>query len=86
MKTFKDLDFLPHPNAPYFETQAVCNFENGYGVSVVNGRGAYCDTNTFEVAVLYDNHLTYNTELTDDVMGYQSPEDITKSMEYLQNL
>jgi len=85
MKTFKDLEFKEHPMPTHFEKQAVINFENGYGVSVINGRSAYCGSDTFEVGVLFENELTYNSGITDDVLTYQTPDDITEVMIQLQN-
>lgn len=86
MKTFKDLIFNQHPNSPYLGEQARIDFENGYGISVVNGRGAYCDNETWEVAVMFHGEICYNTDITDDVLTYQSEEQITKVMEQLQNI
>ena len=86
MKTFKDLEFETHSVPTLFDKQALLHFDNGYGVSVINGNSAYCDRSTYEVGIMYNKELTYNTELTDDVMTYQTEEDITKTMIYLQNL
>ncbi len=86
MKTFKDLEFKKHPVPSHFNTQAVMNFDNDYGISVINGKGAYCGLNTFEVAVLYKDALTYNTDITDDVIGYQNESDIDVIMERIQKL
>jgi hypothetical protein len=87
MKTFKDIEFKKHSNIHAgFDKQGRIDFENGYGVSVVCGRSAYCGSGTFEVGIMKDGDLTYETDITDDVLGYQSPEDITKIMEKLQSL
>lgn len=87
MKTFNDLEFKDHPMAmPYFNKQARMDFDNGYGLSVINGRHAYCDETTYEVAVLYNGEITYDSGLTDDVLGYQTPKMITELMEKIQNL
>lgn len=86
MKTFKDLEFKDHEAKPYFNTQAVMSFNNDYGISVVNGRFAYCDRDTYEVAVLYKGELTYNTDITDDVLRSQTQEDIDKLMKQIQEL
>lgn len=79
--TFEDLKFYPHENAFCFDSHAVLEFPNGYGLSVVNGECAHCDKNTYEVAILWRGEIDYSTDLTDDVLSYQTPEDITKVME-----
>ena len=86
MKTFKDLKFNTHPNAPYFMQQARMDFDNGFGISVVNGQGAYCDEGTYEIAVLKDGEITYDTHITNDVIGYLSPQEITEIMKDIQEL
>jgi len=86
MKTFQDLVFNINPNSPYLNQQAVLNFDNGYGVSVINGSGAYCTSETFELAVLLNGDLCYTTSLTDSVLGHQTPEQITGVMSELQKL
>jgi len=85
MKTFNDLNFQKHPIIP-FGQHAEMEFKNGYGISVVNGRGAYSRTGTYEVAVLYNGDLCYNTDITDDVLGYQTPEQVTEVMRRIQEL
>lgn len=67
-----------------FDQQAIVNFDNGYGISVINGQDAYCDGDTFEVAIVKDGRICYDTPLTCDVLGYQTPEDITDVMKTLQ--
>ena len=72
MKTFNDLVFEPHP---WCEGGRVAHmtFKNGYGVSVVCGVCFYSNgLNTFEVAVLKDGRICYDTHITKDVLGYLS--------------
>ena len=64
-------------------TQVVHKFENGYGASVVCHEFSYGgDQGLKELAVLTfpDNderyELCYSTEITDDVLGYLSDEDV----------
>ena len=88
MKTFYHLHFK---SREYLGgTQARMFFRNGYGVSVITGAGAYSDDNTYELAVLKgnakDSELTYDTPITSDVLGWQSPEDITNAMAQVQAL
>ena len=86
MKTFKDLEFKPHPNFGSFNTQARLDFDNGYGISVVNGKMAYCNENEYEVAIFKNGSICYTTPITDDVLGYNSPENVTEIMKQIQEL
>jgi hypothetical protein len=54
-------------------TRAVVTFENGYGASVVsNSMMSYTTPGCpYEIAVLdREGRLTYDTPITDDVLGY----------------
>jgi hypothetical protein len=85
MKTFKDLEFKPHPIGNGL--QATMNFDNDYGVSVVKFNGSYgFNRDLWEVAILYKDALTYNTDITDDVLGYQRDQDVTDVMKKVQAL
>jgi hypothetical protein len=89
MKTFKDLDFEEINEAPFMVgKKSRMMFENGYGVSVVSHTFSYGGKDgKYELAVLdSDGQLTYETPVTNDVMGYLDPEDVTKIMEDIQNL
>ena len=87
MKTFKDLKFKPHSIAKskldnYKDVkQAIETFENGYGVSVLFGSCFYSNgKDTYEVAVLFDGSITYNTSITNDVMGHLSENEVSEVM------
>ena len=94
MKEFKDLLFKKHPNG--FGFQSVMEFENGYGVSVVCGQFFYCSPkknlpdasmyHTYEVAIMEGGSLTYDTPITDDVLGYLTPTEVTDVMKQVQSL
>ena len=87
MKTFKDLEFVEYPN--HIEgVQARIQFDNGYGVSVVCSPYTYGgDRGLYELGVLdSEGHLTYATSVTDDVIGYLRPEDVTDVMTKIQQL
>ena len=87
MKTFKDLEFKEHPNH-LGGVQAVITFDNGYGASVVCTPHTYGGKlGLYELAVLgTDGHLTYDTPITSDVIGYLRDIDVTDVMEKIQQL
>ena len=98
IKTFKDLEFKPHPlvssaKLKYPELllpdakRAVMEFENGYGVNVVFGDLFYSNgRDTYEVGILKDGYLCYDTYITDDLLGYQDEEEVTEIMRKVQEL
>ena len=90
MKTFDDLVFEKHPIAidtiPDYKDakQAVLNFDNGYGVSVLLGKCFYSNgVDTYELAVL---SICYATSITDDVIGHISSNEVTDIMTKVQQL
>lgn len=88
MKTFKDLKFEEHPAAGYgFSTQAIMDFDNNYGLSVITGSGAYTSSEKpYEVAIMYNGKLTYTSGITDDVIRYQTADDVSEIMKRVQEL
>ena len=86
MKTFKDLEFVEHPSH-IGGVQARITFDNGYGASVVKTPYTYGgDRGLYELAVFKDGEITYATPITDDVIGYLRPEDVTDVMAKIQQL
>jgi hypothetical protein len=87
MKTFKDLEFVEHPSH-IGGVQARIQFDNGYGASVVKTPYSYGgDRGLYELAVLgTDGHLTYDTPITSDVIGYLRDIDVTDVMGKIQQL
>jgi hypothetical protein len=89
MKKFEDLEFEQIKDSPY-QIGVKCKmvFENGYGVSVVCHTHSYGGkTGMFEIAVIgKDGDLTYDTPITNDVIGYLSREEVTDIMEQVQGL
>jgi len=87
MKTFKDLEFIELDQ--YMNGVAArIMFKNGYGVSVVCHSFSYGGKNgLYELAVLdTDGEITYETEVTDDVIGHLTPEQVTETMAFIQVL
>ena len=87
MKTFKDLQFNPHPNK-MGGVQAIERFENGYGASIVCTPYTYGGKEgLYELAVIgKDGHITYETPITNDVKGYLSEQDVTDVLIKIQQL
>lgn len=58
-------------------TRAVVNFDNGFGASVITGERFYTnEEHPYELAVLKNGEVCYETELTDDVLGYLNEEQV----------
>lgn len=63
-------------------------FKNGYGASVIKHYGSYgYEEDLFELAVLDSNdHLCYDTPLTDNVIGYLTNDEVLELLEQIKNL
>ena len=87
MKTFDDLVFRPHAIGRG-AVQAKLDLGNDIEVSVVGGPGLYGDgVTSFEVAAFYKTLGKFvPMPGGDDVSGYNSKEEVTKIINYLQNL
>ena len=89
MKKFQDLPFFPINDAPFMVgKKARMHFDNGFGVSVVSHSYSYGGRDgLYEVAVLDSNdELTYDTPVTNDVIGYLTEEDVTDVLKQVQEL
>ena len=89
MKTFEDLEFEQLNDEPFMVgKRGRMHFDNGFGVSVVSHTHSYGGRNgLYEVAVLdKDGVLTYETPVTNDVIGYLTEEDVTDVMKQVQEL
>ena len=89
MKTFEDLEFEQLNDAPYMVgKKSRMHFDNGFGVSVVSHTHSYGGRDgLYEVAVLdKDCVLTYETPVTNDVIGYLTEENVTDVMKQVQEL
>jgi len=99
MKEFKPIEERSHPAGEGI--QKIYRFPNDYGASVVRfkmmlvgGYGSYTDNEEeWELAVIKfdgeDNDkfdLEYDTEITDDVMGHLSNDDVNKILERIEKL
>ena len=88
MKKFQDLPFFPINDAPFMVgKKARMHFDNGYGVSVVSHTLSYGGKNgLYELAVLDSDGITYSTEVTSDVLGHLTEENVTEHMIEVQNI
>jgi hypothetical protein len=69
-------------------TQYKFKFGNGYGASVVQGPYTYGgEDGLWELAVLgKDGDLTYETPVTEDVLGYLSESDVGEALDRIAEL
>jgi len=87
MKTFNDIEFKTNPMGADFGITSRTQFDNGYEVSVVRSEYTYGGSKgLYELAVFKDGEITYATPITDDVIGYLRPEDVTDVMIKIQQL
>jgi hypothetical protein len=78
-----DLRLFPHRNG--FQHKEL--FDNNYGISVIPEENGL----TYEVAVLQHSqgrhtHLTYDTEITNDVIRYATVDDVDRLILQIRNL
>lgn len=72
MATIKELNWKPH-GAGVGGEQAQITFANGYGASVLRGGMFYTRGGTYEIGVLLDGKLDYESPPAQgDVRGYLS--------------
>jgi len=84
MLNFSDLVFKERGEiGPFSTPRAEVNFANGYGVSVFSEPN---DRSFYELAVLKGDLLYYDSPVTDDVLRWQTPSEISEAMETIQKL
>lgn len=85
--TFNDLKLIKSAEPFADVSRARHDFPNGYGVSVIIGRFSYGgDEGKYELAVFHDGCLCYNTPITDDVIGYLEPDEVTALLARIEAL
>lgn len=86
MKTFKDLEFKPHPMGKGI--QARMDFDSGFGVSVVSTPFSYGGADgMYELAVFKDGEIHYDTLVANgDVQGYLTEDNVSELMIQIQKL
>jgi hypothetical protein len=87
MKTFKDLEFIEHPNH-IGGIRASIMFENGYGASIIKSNFTYGGKmGLYELAVVdSDGDVVYDTPVARGIIGYLREEDVTEGMRRIQLL
>ena len=81
---FTDLKWNPTGLA---SDQAKHTFENGYTVSVITGNHAYGNSSApYDLAVMFDGKLCYDTPITDDVLGYLTAKEVEEIMQQIEAL
>jgi len=90
MKTFKDLQFIPHPlsSSEYDHgIQARLLFDNGYSVSVVKGPHTYGGKDgLYELAVFKDGEIHYDNSVANgDVRGYLTEQEVSELITEVEN-
>jgi hypothetical protein len=85
-QTFEDIDFERNEDLDGVVGRIM--FDNGYGASVVRHIMSYGGKlGLFELAVLdKDEELTYDTPITNDVVGHLTPEEVTNYLIKIQEL
>jgi hypothetical protein len=85
MKTFNDLIFTQHSNGMNGAVQAKLILDNNITLSVVGGSGLYGDgTESFEVGAWHnDSNDWIKLSEYDDVIGWQSKDDIDQIIQRL---
>lgn len=82
---FDDLKFEEFLNG--IGIRATHTFPNGYGVSVIKSPYTYGGTSgLYELGVLWNDELTYDTPITSDVLGRLTPDDINKILVQVENV
>lgn len=62
-------------------------FDNGYGASLVKCPGSYgYEEGLWELAVIYNNDVCYDTPITDNVIGYLNDPQADEILERIARL
>jgi hypothetical protein len=67
--------------------QKVYEFDNGYGASVIMHQGSYgYSKGLWELAVLENGELCYDTSITHDVIGHLTEAKVNKYLKQIKEL
>jgi hypothetical protein len=79
--------YITEAHARHGGGQIIYRFPNGYGASVIRHAYSYGGTaGLFELGVLDDKGLCYDTPVTEDVEGRLSPPDVDRLLLQIKNL
>lgn len=85
--TFGHKDYLEIVRPRNNGYQWIFEFPNGYAASVVRTPYSYGgDQGKFELAVLKDGECCYDTEITEDVLGYLDESEVEKYLNEIKEL
>ena len=72
------IDFKSLPSKPIIEgIRYLFKADNGYGASIVQSNYSYGgEQGLWEVAVLKDGEICYDTPITNDVLGYLTEDEV----------
>lgn len=80
-------EYLIETNKHMDGIQKVYQFPNGYGASVIKHKGSYgYDRGLWELAVLHEGELCYDTEITGDVIGHLNDPEVDNILGQISRL
>jgi hypothetical protein len=80
-------EYLTETNNHMEGIQKVYQFPNGYGASVIKHRGSYgYKKGLWELAVLHEGELCYDTEITNDVIGHLNDPEVDNILGQIERL
>ena len=83
--SFGDLKFAPRGGGDGIVARLT--FSNGYSASDVRGSGTYgAAEGLYELAVMHDGAIVYDTPVTDDVLGWLTEGDVTERLNEVASL
>lgn len=65
----------------------ILSFKNGYQASVITGKMFYSsDDEPYEVAVMRNDEIVYDTPITNDVLGYLTAHEVNDVLAKIEDL
>lgn len=84
---FGNKEFLVKSTVLYDGIVLRFTFPNGYTASVIRRIGSYgFEMGLWEIAIMYDDEIVYDTPITNDVLGWLSEEEVEKQLQEIKNL
>ena len=67
--------------------QKFVEFSNGYAASIVSNDMSYgSDRGLFEIAILHNQDIVYDTGLTEDVIGFLDFQEVADTLKKIEQL